>query len=145
MVTAFAAIDATSTEGHPYTLYLSHRFNPRSIQVTIPQAVFLLQDAAAGQLLRGLGQWLAEGPHDQLAAVDADMTVHHPAPVLDSHGRPVLTEYARITSGGGLQWYSTSPEVEAIFPLADRIAAAERHGGRVVRRRVIVVEDWGRP
>lgn len=54
-----------------------------------------------------------------------------------------VTEYGtRYTGGGVLVWPTDTPELVRIFPLADRIEAGQRNGGKVVRRRVIVVDDW---
>jgi hypothetical protein len=145
MPKAFAVIDGIDMHGRPFPVYLQHSHSTRAIQVTVMNGVFLLPEAAAGQLLRGLGQWLAERPGAdgaQLVDVDQPAPVDH-GPRLDTTGRPIATEHARVTASGGLLWYNTSPEVEAIFPLADRIEAARQFGGRVMRRQVIVVEDWG--
>lgn len=51
-------------------------------------------------------------------------------------------EYGQLFSGGGFLTFNESPEVEAIFPLADRLRAGMQHGGHVYRRRVVVVSDW---
>jgi hypothetical protein len=54
----------------------------------------------------------------------------------------VVTEHAQLMSGGGYHVWNTEPYIEEIYPLADRIRAGQRFGGKVYRRRVIVVEDW---
>lgn len=51
-------------------------------------------------------------------------------------------EYANEMSGGGLHVWNTEPDILEIYPLADKIRHGLRHGGKVYRRRVIVVEDW---
>ena len=51
---------------------------------------------------------------------------------------PEITEYATMMSGGGMHVRWDDPEVERIYPLAEWIPL----GGKVYRRRVIVVEDW---
>ena len=53
-----------------------------------------------------------------------------------------VTEHAHLMSGGGYHVWNTEPYIEEIYPLAQRIEHGQRHGGRVYRRRVIVVEDW---
>jgi len=45
-------------------------------------------------------------------------------------------------SGGGYHVWNTEPYIEEIYPLAQKIKAGQRFGGKVYRRRVIVVEDW---
>ena len=56
-------------------------------------------------------------------------------------GEPV-TEHAHLMSSGGFHVWNTKPYIEEIFPLAERIKDGQRFGGKVYRRRVIVVEDW---
>ena len=55
---------------------------------------------------------------------------------------PVITEHAQLMSGGGFHVWNTEPYIEEIYPLAQKIKAGQRFGGKVYRRRVIVVEDW---
>jgi len=55
---------------------------------------------------------------------------------------PVITEHAHQMSGGGYHVWNTEPYIEEIYPLEQRIKAGQRHGGKVYRRQVIVVEDW---
>lgn len=55
---------------------------------------------------------------------------------------PVVTEHAQLMSGGGYHVWNTEPYIEEIYPLAKKIEHGQRFGGRVYRRRVIVVEDW---
>jgi hypothetical protein len=54
----------------------------------------------------------------------------------------VVTEYGLIRKGGDVEVWNTEPSVEAVYPLAKRIANAVRNGGTVYRRRIIVVDDW---
>ena len=54
----------------------------------------------------------------------------------------VVTEHAQLMSGGGFHVWNTEPYIEEIYPLAEKIKAGQRFGGKVYRRRVIVVEDW---
>lgn len=53
-----------------------------------------------------------------------------------------VTEYAQLDGNGVFLVWDTDPDSEARFPLAERIRAARSYGGRIFRRRVIVVEDW---
>jgi hypothetical protein len=53
-----------------------------------------------------------------------------------------VTEYGQLMSGGGYQLFNQASHIEDIYPLADRIKAGRRHGGKVFRRRVLVLEDW---
>jgi hypothetical protein len=53
-----------------------------------------------------------------------------------------VTEHAHMMSGGGYHVWNTEPYIEKVYPLAQRIEHGQRFGGKVYRRRVIVVEDW---
>jgi hypothetical protein len=53
-----------------------------------------------------------------------------------------LTEYGILMRGGGFHVRNASPEVEAIYPLAQWIPGNRLHGGHVYRRRIVVIEDW---
>lgn len=54
----------------------------------------------------------------------------------------IVTEHAVMMSGGGYHVRNSEPYVEEIYPLAKWIASEQRFGGKVYRRKVIVVEDW---
>lgn len=41
-----------------------------------------------------------------------------------------------------MQVRSNNPETERVYPLTEWITHNQRDGGRVYRRRIIVVEDW---
>jgi len=60
----------------------------------------------------------------------------------DPPADPIVTEHAHQMSGGGYHVWNTEPYIEEIYPLEQRIKAGQRHGGKVYRRQVIVVEDW---
>jgi hypothetical protein len=51
-------------------------------------------------------------------------------------------EYGQLMSGGGFQTFNSDPEIEQIYPMADRIKAGQRFGGKVYRRTIIVLQDW---
>lgn len=51
----------------------------------------------------------------------------------------VVTEYGHLHGSGYLL---RGPEAERFYPLAEWIEDKRDNGGRVFRRRVIVVEDW---
>jgi len=53
-----------------------------------------------------------------------------------------VTEYAIQMSSGAMQVRNGEPYVERVYPLADWIAHGQENGGKVYRRRVIVVDDW---
>jgi hypothetical protein len=53
-----------------------------------------------------------------------------------------VVEHAYEMSGGGFHVWNTEPYIEEIYPLAQKIKASQRFGGKVYRRQVIVVEDW---
>lgn len=59
-------------------------------------------------------------------------------------GRPQVpvVEHAVQMSGGSMHLRNDHPDIERIYPLTQRIPDHQRHGGRVFRRAVIVVEDW---
>lgn len=54
---------------------------------------------------------------------------------------PIVTEHAILMSGGSMQVFNNDPEIEDIH-LAARIRSHQRFGGKVYRRRVIVVDEW---
>jgi hypothetical protein len=74
--------------------------------------------------------------------------VSGPAEVCGDCGAPTdqgkhgTWEYGQLYSGGGYLTFNPSPEVEKIWPLADRLRAGMQHGGRVYRRAIIVLSDW---
>lgn len=53
-----------------------------------------------------------------------------------------VTEYGQLMSGGGYSIRWDDPEMEEIYPVAKWIEHNRRHGGRVFRRKIIIVEDW---
>jgi hypothetical protein len=53
-----------------------------------------------------------------------------------------VEEYGQLMSAGSVQLWDLDLELLEIYPLAKRIEHGKRHGGRVLRRRVIVVDDW---
>ena len=62
------------------------------------------------------------------------------SPLADSGD--VITEHANLMSGGGYHIWNTEPYILEIYPLEEHIEHGQRFGGKVYRRRVIVVEDW---
>jgi hypothetical protein len=57
--------------------------------------------------------------------------------------RPVVVEeYGQLMSAGSVQVWDLSPEMLDIYPLDRRIEHGKRHGGRVLRRRIIIIDDW---
>lgn len=61
-------------------------------------------------------------------------------------GRAVIghatVEYGQLYSSGGFLTFNDSPEIEAIWPMADRIKAGRMHGGHVYRRTIVVISEW---
>lgn len=53
-----------------------------------------------------------------------------------------VVEHAIGVTDGSKQVRPNDPQIDRIWPLADWIPAHQRFGGKVYRRRVIVVEDW---
>lgn len=81
-------------------------------------------------------------PWESMHGVSADAWELAAAAVARNALLPVLAEYAVMMSGGGMHVRNDDPEVERIYPVAEWIPHQQRHGGKVYRRRVIVVEDW---
>lgn len=54
----------------------------------------------------------------------------------------IVEEYGHLMSGGGVNVWPSDPELLDIYPLAKRIEHGKRHGGTVLRRRIIVVDEW---
>lgn len=60
------------------------------------------------------------------------------------HAGPVVTEHARLMSGGGFHVRNAGPAIEKIYPLKQWIEHGQRLGGQVFRRKIVVVEDWAK-
>lgn len=55
----------------------------------------------------------------------------------------VMTEeHGHLMSGGEVHVWSDDPDVQRIYPLAKRIEHGKQHGGTVLRRRIIVLDEW---
>lgn len=54
----------------------------------------------------------------------------------------IVEEYGHLMSGGSVQVWNLTPELLDVYPLDKRIEHGKQHGGRVLRRRVIVVDGW---
>lgn len=52
-----------------------------------------------------------------------------------------IEEYGTMYSTGVLTW-PNDPEIDRIYPLEERITHAKRMGQKVLKRRIIIVEDW---
>lgn len=61
--------------------------------------------------------------------------------IAELEGAAIL-EYGQQSSGGGYLTWLTGGEFEQIYPLAHRIEFGQRFGGKVGRRRIVVLEDW---
>lgn len=57
-------------------------------------------------------------------------------------GERELLEYATAMTDGSRNVWPDDPELDAIYPLAKRVEHGQRNGGRVLRRRIVVIEDW---
>lgn len=55
---------------------------------------------------------------------------------------PIAIEHGLLMSGDSMAVRSSDPEIEQVYPLVAWIRHKQRSGGKVMRRRVIVVEDW---
>ncbi|BFP50061.1 hypothetical protein KCMC57_64290 (plasmid) [Kitasatospora sp. CMC57] len=57
--------------------------------------------------------------------------------------RPVIVEeYGQLMSGGGVHMWNLAPDLLDAYPLDRRIEHGKLHGGKVLRRRVIVLDEW---
>jgi len=65
-----------------------------------------------------------------------------PLTALPTVAAETVTEYAVMMSGGGYHVRNGAPEIEEIYPLAQWVKSERRFGGKVYRRRVVVIEDW---
>lgn len=54
----------------------------------------------------------------------------------------VIAEYGTQCKSGDRVVWDTAPYIEKVYPLAKRIEDGRLDGGRVYRRRIIVVDDW---
>ncbi|AHH98354.1 hypothetical protein [Kutzneria albida] len=109
-------------------------------------------DPTAGSLTEAISSAVGNVLLDETRRVDAILRehfgTHQPEDFLRTINRLqgqidcVVTEYGQLMSGGGVHVRPSSPELEAIYPLERWIPDNRRHGGTVLRRRVVVVEDW---
>lgn len=53
-----------------------------------------------------------------------------------------VVEHGQLYSGGDLLVWARGEDVECVYPPDLRIEHAQRNGGRVFRRRIVVLEDW---
>lgn len=51
-------------------------------------------------------------------------------------------EHAQRFAGGSMLVRNPHPDIERIFPVAEWIRAEQHLGGKVYRRRIVVLEDW---
>ncbi len=51
-------------------------------------------------------------------------------------------EHAQLFAGGSMLVRNPHPDVERIYPVADWIRHEQGHGGKIYRRRIVVIEDW---
>jgi hypothetical protein len=92
------------------------------------------------------------GPDGPMACEDALARQTGPDPhsmwrtialrVVDAALGVVVAEYGVRMTGGEHRTLTTTPRLEGIYPLADRIKAERRDHGKVYRRRIVVVDDW---
>lgn len=54
----------------------------------------------------------------------------------------IVEEHGQLMSGGGVSVWPLDAETLDIYPLAKRIEHGKRHGGTVLRRRIIVLDEW---
>lgn len=102
----------------------------------IPPGVWTKLHGDAGTVLNETGV-------SATVTVDEGGTVTFAAPMKwrPSVAEPVTEHAERYTSGAMLVRNSAS-EVERVYPLEQWIPDQQAHGGRIFKRRVIVVEGW---
>lgn len=62
-------------------------------------------------------------------------------PPVETHtGTPVVEYGLKMTAS--MQVFPNSPETELIYPVAKQARHAMKYGGKVYRRRVMVIEEW---
>lgn len=83
---------------------------------------------------------LHSAPPGQLADEDLARRALEDA-LLAPGAAALVTEYAN-PHGSGWKLWDTGPFIGKFSPLAERIEAARGNGDRVLRRTVIVVDDW---
>lgn len=54
----------------------------------------------------------------------------------------IVTEHAEQYTSGAMLVRNPAPQVERVYPLAQWIVDQQDHGGKVYRRRIVVVDDW---
>lgn len=63
-------------------------------------------------------------------------------PPVETHTGTPVVEYAMRMVGGGVQTFPDSDEVEEVYPLGKRLFHHMQYGGKVYRRRYLLIEDW---
>lgn len=56
--------------------------------------------------------------------------------------RQDTTEHAQQFASGSMLVRNPHPDIERIYPVADWIRDEQRNGGKIYRRRIVVLEDW---
>jgi hypothetical protein len=51
-------------------------------------------------------------------------------------------EHAQLFAGGSMLIRNADADVERVYPLAEWIGHETRKGGRIFRRKIVVIEDW---
>lgn len=86
------------------------------------------------------------GRHTSLGACQDQCEGAGLPPMTDTTVEPspplTMVEHATGMSDGSMNVRPDDPDIERIYPLAVWIEHRQRDGGRVYRRRIIVVEDW---
>lgn len=74
-------------------------------------------------------------------AKDAGATDEQLAEVARVDGQDI-TEHAQRDAGGSMLVRNPHPDIERIWPVADWIRDQQRMGGKIYRRRIVVLKDW---
>lgn len=51
-------------------------------------------------------------------------------------------EHAQQFAGGSMLVRNPHPDIERIYPVTDWVRDERKNGGRIYRRRIVVLEDW---
>lgn len=76
------------------------------------------------------------------AKIDAYFDLQKQLPPVETHTGTPVVEYAMRMVGGGVQTFLDSNEVEEVYPLGKRLFHHMKYGGKVLRRRYLLIEDW---
>lgn len=84
-----------------------------------------------------------EPRHKTNPEIDAYFDTLKDLPPVETHTGTPVVEYGLAMAGRGTkQVFYTDEELERIYPLAKQIRHTRTYGGKVFRRRIMVLEEW---